>query len=63
MTSNVINLRTARRRRARDRAACGAAENRVKFGRTKLQKTKDHSETQKTDLHLDGHRVDGTDDD
>jgi hypothetical protein len=58
MASNVINLRIARKRRARDLAAGEAAENRVKFGRTKDQKTKDHSEIEKTDRHLDGHRVD-----
>jgi len=39
--SKVVNLNQFRKRKARETAAALAAENRVKFGRTKAQKQQD----------------------
>lgn len=39
--SKVVNLNQFRKRKAREAAAAQAAENRVKFGRTKAQKQLD----------------------
>jgi hypothetical protein len=38
MTADIVNLNRVRKSRARDDRAKQAAENRVKFGRTKAQK-------------------------
>ena len=58
MVSKVINLRAARKRKARDQATDQAAENRVKFGRTKAEKTRDRHVGEKTGRLLDGHLMD-----
>ena len=39
--SKVVNLRSVRKRKAREAEAAAAAENRVRFGRTKEQKQLD----------------------
>ncbi|WP_108397412.1 DUF4169 family protein [Devosia submarina] len=36
--ADIVNLRTARKRKARDAKNAQAAENRAKFGRTKAEK-------------------------
>lgn len=41
--SPATNLRLARKRRERERAAQAAAENRARFGRTKAQKAADRA--------------------
>lgn len=58
MVSNVINLRTARKRKARRQSEDQAAENRVKFGRDKGQKLEEHRESGKAARHHDGQRLD-----
>ena len=54
--SDVVNLRLARKAKARAGAAAGAAANRVAFGRTKAQKSAAAAETARTDRVLDGAR-------
>lgn len=58
MATKVINLRAARKRKARDLEADQAAENRARFGRTKTQKSQDRRDGEKAERHLDGHLVD-----
>ena len=40
MTADIVNLRTARKRRARDDREIKAAENRAKFGQSAQEKLK-----------------------
>ncbi|ETI62013.1 hypothetical protein C100_17130 [Sphingobium sp. C100] len=57
--SNVINLRQARKQKARADKAAGAAANRAKFGRTKAQRAADTSEEQRRAVTLDNARLEG----
>lgn len=50
---DVINLNKQRKARARVEAEAKAAANRVKFGRTKAQKTKDDAARRKADRAID----------
>jgi hypothetical protein len=52
----VINLNKARKRKARTDAASQAAENRVRFGRTKEQKQLDAAVTEEARRRLDALR-------
>jgi Domain of unknown function (DUF4169) len=54
MTGEIINLRRARKRRAREDDAARAAENRARFGRTKAQKERDEIERQRLVNVVDG---------
>jgi Domain of unknown function (DUF4169) len=38
MTAGIVNLRTVRKQRLREQRQADAAENRVKFGRTRSEK-------------------------
>ncbi len=49
----VINLNKARKRKARQDAAALAAENRVRFGRTREQKQLDAAVTEEARRRLD----------
>lgn len=49
----VINLNKARKRKARADGAAQAAENRVRFGRTKEQKQLDTAVTEEARRRLD----------
>ncbi len=51
--SKVVNLRQFRKRKARDDEAAQAAENRVRFGRTKAQKKQDELEAAQAMLRMD----------
>lgn len=51
--ATVINLNKARKQKARIDADKQAAENRVKFGRTKAQKQLDIAETEEARRKLD----------
>lgn len=55
---DVINLRQERKRRARDAKAAEAAENRVKHGLTKGEKSKNKLESDRAAQQLDDHRKD-----
>lgn len=51
--SEIVNLNKARKAKARSEAKAGAAQNRVKFGRTKLEKTAAKAEAAKQARRLD----------
>lgn len=53
MTADIVNLRTARKRRTRDEREAKAAENRAKFGQSKTEKL-----TVKAVNELDRRRLD-----
>lgn len=52
--SDIINLRTARKAKARAAASDKAAANRAAFGRTKAQKQADAAGTEQLARTLDG---------
>ena len=54
----VINLRRARKAKARDQAEVQAAANRAAFGRTLAEKQADRAETHRRARELDGARRD-----
>ena len=56
MAGTVINLRRARKRRARVDAENRAAENRVRHGRTRNERTRDRVNAEKADDSLDAHQ-------
>lgn len=58
---SVINLNKARKARARAHAGTEAAENRIRFGRTKAEKLKAKAETDQASRKLEGHRREGDD--
>lgn len=51
--AKVVNLNRFRKQKARDDAAQQAAENRVKFGRTKAEKQRDTAATLEAQHRLD----------
>ena len=56
----VINLRQARKNKARTEKEQRAEANRARFGLTKAEKTKLKFEAEKLKRHLDGHKKEGT---
>jgi hypothetical protein len=58
MTADLINLNRVRKEKARQARSAKAGENRVLFGRTKLEKAKTLTEAEQAARHLDGHRRD-----
>jgi hypothetical protein len=54
--ADIINLRTARKRKARDEKAETAAQNRVVFGRTKAERDRVDAEKLLAKQKLDGHQ-------
>jgi len=56
MTAEIINLRQARKRRAREADAAQAAENRVRFGRTSSERERDDLAAARARLLHEGHR-------
>lgn len=59
--AEIVNLRQARKRKAREAEAGHAETNRVLFGRTKAEKQRDAAVREKSALFLDGHRRDPAD--
>lgn len=51
--ADIINLNKVRKRKARERAGQKAAENRVRFGRTKAQKESDTAAAEEARHKLD----------
>jgi hypothetical protein len=51
--AEIVNLRQARKQKRRDDKERQAAGNRVKFGRTKAEKTRDATEAKREQRHLD----------
>jgi hypothetical protein len=54
--ADIINLRQARKQKARADKDATAAGNRAKFGRTKGEKLRDAKEKAQADKHIDGHK-------
>lgn len=54
--AEIVNLRMARKARARADAERTAAQNRAKFGRTKAEKAAERAEAERTARTLDGAR-------
>ena len=61
MTAEITNLRTVRKRQLREQKEHTAAENRIRFGRTKFEKARIAVETARVAKHLDGHKRDTAD--
>lgn len=55
--AEIINLRTARKAKARAAAAAGADRNRALHGRTRAQKTADRADAARRERTLDGARI------
>ncbi len=55
---DLVNLRRVRKQRSRDDKERVAAENRVRYGRDKADKTAAALETKRSETHLDGLRLD-----
>ena len=56
MTGEIINLKQARKAKARTDKDQKAAENRRLHGRTKAEKTADRATKDKAASHIDGHK-------
>ncbi|MEO9900130.1 DUF4169 family protein [Nisaea sp.] len=60
MSGKIVNLRQARKRKTRDSAEEKAADNRLKFGRTKEQQARDEAASARRDQaseRLERHRI------
>ncbi len=55
--AEIVNLNRARKARQRAEAERQAAENRVRFGRTKADKRREAQEKQRADQDLEGKKV------
>lgn len=55
MSAEIINFRQERRRRQREARAAEAAENRVRFGRTRAEREMDALREAQSRRNLDGH--------
>lgn len=60
--AEIINLRQARKQKARAEAEKTAAQNRIAFGRTKAERKLTEAERDKAARHVDGHKLDRRDD-
>jgi hypothetical protein len=61
--ADVVNLRRARKAKARAEAGAQAAANRVTHGRSKAEKKLAQAEKETAERKLDGHKRNGHDDD
>ena len=57
--AEIINLRTARKARARQNAEREAAHNRAKFGQTTAEKQHQRADAERTERLLDGAKLEG----
>jgi hypothetical protein len=55
--ADIVNLNQYRKKRDRQAAAKEAAENRVRYGRTKAERTKGRREAEKAAKDLDDKRL------
>lgn len=56
--AEIVNLRLARKQKARADKDARAEQNRVTFGRSKAEKQKTAAEKALADRHVDGHKRD-----
>jgi hypothetical protein len=61
VSADILNLRRARKAKARAEKDAEAEENRRRFGRTKEEKAKDTADRERAGRHIDGHRRDRND--
>lgn len=61
--AEIINLRQAKKRRARAEKKAGAEANRARFGRTKGQRRQNESDAAKAKADLDGKKLEDQDPD
>ena len=59
--SNVVNLRMARKRKARAQKEQAAGENRALHGRSKAEKSRDRMQAEKAASFVEGHRLERSD--
>jgi hypothetical protein len=59
--SNVVNLRMARKRKARADKEQAASENRALHGRSMAEKQRDRMLAEKAENFVEGHRLRGRD--
>lgn len=59
--AEIINLRMARKHKARAEKEAQAEQNRIAFGRTKAEKQQTAAEKALADKRIDGHRRHDTD--
>lgn len=57
MTADIVNLRAARKEKARAARRAEAAQNRAKFGRSKAERTLDEAQQEQAARRLDGHSL------
>lgn len=57
--AEIVNLRLARKRKARDVAAEAAAQARATHGRSKAEKTLARARAAKAERDVEAHRLDG----
>ncbi|TVR10030.1 MAG: DUF4169 family protein [Salinarimonadaceae bacterium] len=62
MSGEIVNLRLARKRKAREEAEAKAADNRVKFGRAKAEKSLTAATKALDGKKLEAHRREHGDD-
>lgn len=55
MSAEIINLRQVRKQHERERKAAEAEENRIRFGRTKAERTLAETARTRAEQTLDGH--------
>lgn len=56
--SEIVNLRQARKAKTRKEAEVLAAERRVLFGRSKVERVSEKAVKHRAERQLDGHRLD-----
>jgi hypothetical protein len=61
MPADITNLNKFRKARTRDGKQKQAEENRIRFGRTRAEKTLAGTREKQADKKLDGHRLTGDD--
>jgi len=54
--AEIVNLRTARKQKARTDKARAAEQNRITFGRTKAEKLQTRAQAELAAKHLDSHK-------
>ncbi|HEV7338585.1 MAG TPA: DUF4169 family protein [Bosea sp. (in: a-proteobacteria)] len=60
--AEIVNLRRARKAKARSEAEAQAAQNRIEFGRTKAERKLTEAEKALQAARLEGHRLDAAKD-
>lgn len=61
MAAEIVNLRKARKAKARSEAEARASENRIRFGRPKAERQAGDAEEALQARRLEGHRLEGPD--